>query len=102
MARFKEQITRLTPEVCAAAYPGSVTKKEKQGGRVDLMANQTSAGLFMAAANLEEKEETVEFTLDFSPKTITVIDENRILSAKGKTFTDTFGPNEVHLYRIGE
>jgi len=102
MTRFKEQITRLTPEVCTAVYPGVVTKKERHGGRVDFMANQTADGLFMAAAHWGTKEETVKFTLDFKPNTIVAIDENRTLSAEGKTFTDTFGPNEVHLYRVGK
>ena len=32
--------------------------------------------------------------------TVTVLDENRTVDAKDMSFTDTFGPWDVHIYQI--
>lgn len=100
MARFLEQITRLTPEVCGPVYTGRITKTEAKGGRVDFMATQTGHTVTLFAVNLKRTPETVTFTLDKAPKRITVVDENRTLEVKDQVFTDSFAPLAVHIYRL--
>jgi hypothetical protein len=100
MARFLDQVTRLTPAVCGAPYTGAITKKELGGGRVDIMANTHSGALYVFAVNLKRTEENVVLTLDKAPRTIDVVDEQRTLQAEGKSFMDHFGPLAVRIYKV--
>jgi len=102
MARFVEQVTRLTAAVCGPKYTGMITKAEAKGGRVDFMATTVGADLYIIAANLKRQAETLTFALDVSPKKIEVVDERRGIKAQGKTFTDHFGPLAVHIYRVSK
>lgn len=102
MARFLQQVSRLTPAVCGPVYAGAITKQEAGGGRIDLMATVSAGQIYLFAANLKRKPEKVTFKLDFSPKTIEVVDENRRVTANGRVFTDDFASLAVHIYRISK
>ncbi|MBN2582879.1 MAG: hypothetical protein JXL80_07390 [Planctomycetes bacterium] len=102
MARFLKQITALTPAVCAAKYEGDIEKKETADGRVDFMATELDGQIYVFAANVLRKATKATFTLDFAAKKVEVVDENRTVAAKGKTFTDSFEPLAVHIYRISK
>jgi len=103
MARFLDQVTRLTPAVCGPPYGGSITLQLQGGGRIDWTANTAVEGdgaLYLLAVNLKRAPESATFTLDFEPAKIEVFDENRTLSTAGRAFTDVFEPLAVHIYRI--
>jgi hypothetical protein len=103
MARFLEQVTRLTPAVLGPDYAGKVSVKVPAGGRVDLLARQEKGddkSVYLFTANIKEAAATAAFSLDFVPGKIEVIDENRELKNNGQGFSDTFEPLAVHLYKI--
>jgi len=100
MARFLDQVTRLTPMVCAAKYGGKVEKKEQGDGRVDIMVTQLDGDIYLFAANLKRKAEKVEFAVDVAPRKIEVLDEKRTIKASGKKFSDNFAALAVHIYKI--
>jgi len=100
MARCLEQVTGLAPVICGPDYAGTVIKKEAGGGRVDLLAKQGQDALYLFAANIKESPEKVTFTPDFAPAKIEVLHESREVKADGRTFTDSFEPLAVHVYRL--
>jgi hypothetical protein len=100
MGRFLEQVTRLAPAVLGPEYAGTVGEKEEGGGRVDSMAREHEGAVYVFAANVKEAPQKVTFTLDFTPKSIEVVDEGRVLEGAGASFADAFEPLAVHIYRI--
>jgi hypothetical protein len=102
MARLLEQVTRLAPAVLGSDYAGTVTKKEASG-QVDIMAKQAEGDdktVYLFAVNIKESPDKATFTLDFAPKTIVVVDENRQIQPDGKGFADDFEPLAVHIYKV--
>ena len=92
---------RLSPAVLGADYAGSAAVKA--GGRVDILAKQAEGddkAVYLFAANIKESADKATFTLDFAPKKIVVVDENREFRADGQGFADDFEPLAVHIYRL--
>jgi len=102
MARFKEQVTRLTPAVLGPDYPGRVSCQATNDGRVDVLAKSGPDGVYLFAANLKRQETVATFTLDRNVAESEVVDENRRVPVKDRAFSDTFKPLEVHIYRIAD
>jgi len=102
MARFLDQVTRLTPAVCGPAHTGAVKVTTGDGGRVDVMATEHAGKIHLFAVNLKRKADKVRFTVaGMKPSgKVTVFDEKRTLAADGKTFEDSFDPLGVHIYAI--
>jgi hypothetical protein len=99
MARLLEQVTRLSPAVLGPDYAGSAVVKAS--GRVDIMAKQAEGDdktVYLFAVNIKESPDKATFMLDFAPKTIVVVDENRQIQPDG--FADDFEPLAVHIYKV--
>jgi hypothetical protein len=69
-------------------------------GRVEYLAKDGQGAVYVIAANIKEAADKATFTLDFAPKKIEVLDENRELKAEGQGFSDDFGPLAVHIYKL--
>jgi hypothetical protein len=102
MARFLDQVTRLTPAVCGPAYGGKVAKKEAGDGRVDIMATEHAGKVYLFAANLKREAEKVRFTVEALARggKVEVFDEKRSIESAGGEFEDAFAPLAVHIYVI--
>ncbi len=100
MARFLDQVTRLTPAVCGPDYVGDIEKTDEGGGRVDIMCHTADGALYIFAVNVRREPVTARFVLDVKPETVDVVDEDRTIAADGGAFSDEFLPLAVHIYRI--
>jgi len=102
MARFLDQITRLTPAVLGIDYVGKVSVEGNKSGRVDVMIKEYDQKIYLFAANLKRKENTVRFNIEgMVPNSqVEVFDESRKISAEVNSFTDNFPKLGVRIYKI--
>ena len=102
MARFLDQITRLTPAVLGIDYAGKVSVEGNKSGRVDVMIKEYDQKIYLFSANLKRKENTVRFNIEgMVPNSqVEVFDESRKISAEVNSFTDNFPKLGVRIYKI--
>jgi hypothetical protein len=104
MAEINAQITRLAPEILSASPKRAVTLRASGDVKVDVMARATSNGITVFAVNYDErlKQTKAVVKVDKLPAgtKVTVVDENRTISSQAGSFTDTFAPLAVNIYRI--
>jgi hypothetical protein len=67
------------------------------------MMKQDHASIYLFTVAMRGGPTTATFTIAelTGDRTVTVLNEERSLTAKSGTFNDAFAPWEVHLYRIG-
>lgn len=112
MAEFLDQITMLTPVVLGPEVDIEVTDNSNEtGNRVDTMVRVHEGFVYLFAVRLTESDETgqpadqsdVITTFNISGAgsgSAQVFNEDRAIPLSGGTFTDTFAPNAVHIYKM--
>jgi hypothetical protein len=99
---LNQQITELAPALLAAPAPSAV-RVQSTNAAVPLATLVKSHGrsryLFAVAMRPGNTVATVTLEAEATATTVTVLGENRTLAVRERTFTDSFGPWEVHLYR---
>ncbi|MBL7221304.1 MAG: hypothetical protein ISS69_14410 [Phycisphaerae bacterium] len=104
LREINDQITRLAPDILAAAPKPPVTLQASDGVKVDVMARAGPGGMTIFAVNYDErlKQTKAVVKIDRLPAgtEVAVVDENRTVRSQAGSFTDTFAPLAVHIYRI--
>lgn len=72
----------------------------RDSGGIETLTLTSPAGTYILAASTTNG--MAKLTLPAPPRggTVSVLGENRTLQRSGAVFTDTFGPEDAHLYRI--
>ena len=104
MKEINEQITRLTPVLCAPDAKLQ-PKIEIEGGLpAQCLAKEAKDSLVIFAQNIDAAGKSGKGTIlldALKPGTkIEVVDEDRTLTAEQGKFTDDFGRLAVHIYRV--
>ncbi|MCX6716781.1 MAG: hypothetical protein NTV72_02580, partial [Candidatus Taylorbacteria bacterium] len=107
MAKFVDQIGRLKNVVLSAAPPRTVSdNSDTAGNRVDTLVREDADNIYVFAVRLTENSEADTLSTEFNVsglsgvKNATVFDESRTVSTNDGVFTDSFAPNDVHIYQI--
>ena len=115
MKEFEEHITQLTPIVLGPEVARTVTDDANVGGsRVDTMVRENGTDVWLIAVRVTEPDEpqsgddlSVTFNIEnFADGTAEVFNETdvggnlRTINVIGGQFTDSFAPNDVHIYKI--
>ncbi|MCL6518876.1 MAG: hypothetical protein K6T99_03535 [Armatimonadetes bacterium] len=67
---------------------------------IEFTTRKVGPNVYIFAAKRESAEVPVTFLGDFLDGDIEVLFENRAIKARGGSFTDSFGPNDVHVYKF--
>jgi len=97
------QIKRLAPALNSPTVPSVVSvKSSSEHVPINVMAKHASNAWYVFAVGMRNAPTTGSFSLSVlsSTATVEVLGESRSFTAKGGTFTDSFKPYDVHLYRI--
>jgi len=101
---INDQITRLGPAILGQSPRQSVAINAADKAKLAVMAREHEGDLYLFAVNYDERqvEAKATVTVEAIPagSEVVVIDEDRTLRSGAGSFTDTFAPMAVHLYRI--
>jgi len=101
---INEQITRLAPAILGAAPKQAASIAAEGDVKLDLLAKEGPDGLYLFTVNYDERLREAKATIKVeglpAGGEVTVVDENRTLKASAGSFTDTFAPLGVHIYRL--
>lgn len=102
--QINEQIARLTPAILGKV-PKRAVKIEAEGGvKLDVLAKESGSDLYLFAVNYDEtlKEAKATIAVEGLPagSSVAVLDEDRTIRSGEGSFTDTFAPLAVHIYRV--
>lgn len=104
LRQINDQIMRLAPAILGQKSNRSVTIQKTNGTKVACMARQHEGDLYVFAVNYDERQVPTEATVlvDSLPAEtqVLVMDEDRALASGAGSFTDSFAPLAVHIYRI--
>jgi hypothetical protein len=103
VSALNRQITELAPVLNCPTAPEAVTvESENPDVPVDAMVKQYGGSAYLFAVGMRDGATMTTFTLKGieDGKTVEVIGEGRSLAIKAGSFNDTFGPWDVHLYRL--
>lgn len=97
-----DQITRLAPAILAGKPERSVSVRTASKARFGLLARQYQGDLYVFAVNCDGQQAEATMAIESLPaqSEVSVIDEDRALRSAAGSFTDSFAPWAVHLYRI--
>ena len=101
---LNRQITALAPVLNSPTISaGATVQSAKADVPVAFMVKRHGGATYVFAVCLREAATTATFTLSHLPgePTVTVVGENRSLTAKRGVFQDSFEPWGVHIYRVG-
>jgi hypothetical protein len=97
------EIRELAPVLNAPTLLGKVTvQPDAAQQQIATMVKRKGDSDYLFTVNLANKaaEATFSLNFDFNPKAIEVRGESREIAMNSASFTDAFGPYEVHLYRV--
>ncbi|MHC4170573.1 MAG: hypothetical protein ACYSWQ_26850 [Planctomycetota bacterium] len=100
---LNKQITELAPVLNSPTIEAGVTvSSENSAAPIAAMVKKHSGATYIFAVAMRGDTTTATFALQDlqGNKTVEVLGENRTIKSKNGTFTDRFGPWDVHLYRI--
>ncbi|MBM4031131.1 MAG: hypothetical protein FJ291_05030 [Planctomycetes bacterium] len=104
LREINEQITRLTPAILGAPSKRAASIASDADVKLDLLAKEGPDGLYLFAVNYDERLREAKATIKIeglaAGSEVTVVDENRTLKSDAGSFTDTFAPLAVRIYRI--
>jgi hypothetical protein len=104
LREINDQITRLAPAILGGQPKQQVTISAADSVKLDVMAKQLDDQLYIFAVNYDERllpaKTTIRVTGLRAGKTIDVEDENRTIRSAEGSFSDSFEPLAVHVYRI--
>jgi len=101
---LNRQITELAPVLNSPSLTNSATATSSNSAvPVATLVKQRDGFTYLFAVGMREGQTTATFSIQGArPETkIEVLGENRSLTAAAGSFTDKFGPWDVHLYKIG-
>jgi hypothetical protein len=93
------EVAALEPVLLADDAPGALTGNSNSGTirtKVKLVGGRG----YLFAYNTTKTAASTTFTWNTAPGSVTVNAEDRTLAASGKSFTDSFGPYQAHVYVI--
>lgn len=105
MAALKDinaQVKALAPVINSPTVEGgAVAQATAPDAVVDCIAKKHGGATYVFAVGMRPIKTAAKFTVKGLPDAkVEVIGEKRSLDAKAGAFEDTFGPYEVHLYKI--
>jgi len=102
LLRTNQQITALTAPLLAPVYGGAVTAQGSASARIDLLAREHGAQVYLVVVNSGRETQDVSFTVAGmrANDSIEVYDEGRQIAASGEAFSDSFDPLAVHIYVV--
>ena len=103
VTKLNQQITSLAPVLNSHTITNAVTiRSMNTAAPIATMVKHVDGFTYIFAVAMRPLETEVKFELkQFSQsEVVEVLGENRTVSAKQGTFTDRFGPWDVHLYRV--
>lgn len=103
---INDQIARLAPAILGPRPKRAVAFAAGNKGKLAFAARERDGELYIFAVNCDERPGKTEatFTVESLPagNDIAVVDEDRTLRSAAGSFTDTFAPLAVHIYRIAQ
>ena len=103
LRQINDQITRLAPAILGED-PKRPVKIESGDVKLDALARQHDGRLYVFAVNYDQRDVKADakITVPGLPAgtQVTVVDEDRTLRSAAGSFTDTFEPLAVHIYRV--
>ncbi|MBI2947893.1 MAG: hypothetical protein HYY23_09610 [Verrucomicrobia bacterium] len=100
---LNRQITSLAPVLNSPTVSiGVSVQPDKAEVPIAVLTKRHENSLYLFAVGMREGKTTATFTIPKLPgeKTVTVLDENRMITSRDGVFRDTFESWDVHLYRI--
>jgi hypothetical protein len=94
------EIADLEPALLADDSPGALSGNSNTGAIRTRVKLHNGRG-YVFAYNTTNAAASATFTWNTTPGTVTVNAENRTLGASGRSFTDSFGPYQAHVYVVG-
>ncbi|MGH7393812.1 MAG: Ig-like domain-containing protein, partial [Candidatus Rokuibacteriota bacterium] len=91
------EIAALEPVLLADDAPGALSGNS-QPGAIKTKVKQAGGKGYVFAYNATNAPVTATLTWNTGPGGVTVHGENRSVAASGRSFTDTFGPYQAHVY----
>ena len=102
---LNRQIARLAPVLNSPTIQdGAIVSSDNEDVPVAIMMKRHKGATYLFAVGMRNGATSATFTVQGieGERTVEVLDEHRMLTSKGGVFKDTFGPYDVHLYRIRE
>jgi hypothetical protein len=104
MRQINEQISGLAPVILSGDADVKANIRIDGGLSADIMARNHGGYLYLFAISYDPRQTAGGAVIEVEGlergAKIDVVDENRTLEAADGTFTDEFGPLDVHIYRI--
>jgi hypothetical protein len=100
---LNKQITSLAPVLNSPTVAhGAQVQTDDPKAPVDIMVKSYQGSTYLFATEMRDAKANATFTVPGLKlgSTVTVLDENRTIDVKDTTFSDTFGPWDVHIYQI--
>ncbi|MDH4238837.1 MAG: hypothetical protein OEW48_04685 [Phycisphaerae bacterium] len=102
---INRQIIRFAPILNSPTLEKAISMSSaNEGVPVAVMTKRYGGSIYLFAVGMREGETGVTFTVPglAGEKKVEVLGENRVILTNNGVFKDTFGPWDVHLYRITE
>jgi hypothetical protein len=104
LRQINEQITRLARAILGQPREGLAAIQSPDGVKLDMMTREYDGALYLFAVNYDERLRAVTATIQVphlaAGKPVSVVDEQREITAGEGRFADYFAPLAVHIYRI--
>jgi len=104
LAQINAQITRLAPAILGDDPKRAVSIRGENAVKLDAMARQKDGDLYIFTVNFDEAQRKTTATIKVeglkAGTEIAVVDEGRTIRSDEGSFSDTFEPLAVHIYRI--
>lgn len=104
LREINQQITRLTPAILGGTPKQAASISADGDLKLDLLAKECPDGLYLFTVNYDERLKEAKATIKVeglpAGTEVLVVDEGRTLKAEAGSFTDSFAPLAVHIYRI--
>ena len=105
VTELNRQIARLAPVLNSPTVnDGASASSENEDVPLAVMMKRHEGAIYLFTVGMRGGETRGTFTVHGieGERPVEVLDEHRTLTSRDGVFEDTFGPYEVHLYRIGE
>ena len=103
VTKINRQIAELAPVLNSPTIEEAASvSSDNNRVPVAIVAKKHEGATYIFAVAMRGEAATATFTVRHAEggKTVEVIGENRTIACRDGTFTDSFGPWDVHLYRI--
>jgi len=102
--RINDQITRLTPAIIGGEPSGKMNVRAEGDVKISAMTKVHDGRLYVFAVNYDERLKQAEATITVEGlppgREVEVVDEGRTITTRAGSFSDSFDPLAVHIYRV--